>query len=171
VLKKYIISIAQLENKAYTFEIEGDAEFFKQMQMEAVETGAFFAKIELNKSETMINLAVEIEGSLQLICDRSLDEFTFPFKTNDKTILKFGDHDEDLADGIRIINRNTQQINIAQDIYELILLSVPMKKLHPRFMDTENTEEEGFMVYTTLKDEPKEEIIEDPRWAVLKKLK
>lgn len=171
VLKKYNISIAQLENKAYSFEMDGDAEFFKQLEIDAVETGSFQAAIELNKSETMINLAVKIKGNLKLICDRSLDEFDFPFTTDDKIILKFGDHDEDLADGIRIINRNTQQLNIAQDIYELIMLSVPMKKLHPRFQTTDNNEEEGFMVYSTLSDEPKNEIIEDPRWAILKKLK
>lgn len=171
VLKKYNISIAQLENKAYSFTMDGEADFFNQFKIEAVENGTFQAQIELVKSETMLNLTFKIEGSLNLICDRSLEEFDFPFSSNDLVILKFGDHDEELADGIRIINRSSQQINVAQDIYELISLSVPMKKLHPRFLEEDPENEEGFVVYSTIKEEPEEEKIEDPRWAVLKKLK
>ncbi|MES2797964.1 MAG: DUF177 domain-containing protein [Bacteroidota bacterium] len=170
-LKKYNISIAQLENKVFTYLLDGGAEFFNQMQIEAGEGGHFQAKIELSKSETMINLAFEIEGVLNLICDRSLDEFEFPFSTKDSIILKFGDHDEELADGIKIINRSTQQINVAQDIYELISLTIPMKKLHPRYMEEEKVNEEGFVVYSTKLEETEETTNEDPRWAVLKKLK
>jgi uncharacterized metal-binding protein YceD (DUF177 family) len=171
VLKKYDISIAQLENKAYTFTIDGGAEFFNEMEMEAVKSGKFEAIIELLKSETMVNLNFAINGTVKLVCDRSLEEFDFPISTDDKVILKLGDHDVDLADGIRIINRNTQQINVAQDIYELISLAIPMKKLHPRFVDDLDESEEGFVVYSTKIEEPIEEIIEDPRWAILKKLK
>lgn len=171
VLKKYNISIAQLESKAYHFTIDDGAEFFQNMEMEAVENGNFHAEIELEKSETMITLVFKIKGQLTLVCDRSLEEFDFPFSTDDKIILKFGDHDEDLADGIRIINRNTQQLNLAQDIYELISLTIPMKKLHPKFQDDLDAESEGFVVYSTKIDEPTEQVSEDPRWAILKNLK
>ncbi len=169
VLKKYEISIAQLENKAYTFSFEGDTAFFQQMEMNTINDGAFSAEIDLKKSETMLNLTFEIKGNLKLVCDRSLEEFDFPFTTNENIILKFGDRDEELADGIRIINRSHKQINVGQDLYELISLTIPMKKLHPRFSTVDETDNEGFVVYST-KSEEKEEITEDPRWAILKKL-
>jgi uncharacterized metal-binding protein YceD (DUF177 family) len=171
VLKKYNISIAQLENKAYTFTMDGGAEFFNYFKVDAIENGTFQADIELSKSETMINLTFKIEGSLNLICDRSLEEFDFPFSSEDSVILKFGDHDEELADGIRIINRSSQQINVGQDIYELISLSVPMKKLHPKFLNEDPENTDGFVIYSTITEEPEEEKTEDPRWAILKKLK
>ncbi len=150
--------------------MDGSTEFFKYFEMDSIQNGAFEAIIEVAKSETMLNLTFEIKGTLNLICDRSLDEFDFPFATYDTIILKLGDHDEELADGIRIINRTSQQINVAQDIYELISLAVPMKKLHPRFIDTDDTDAEGFVVYSTNIEEQKEEKTVDPRWAALKNL-
>jgi uncharacterized metal-binding protein YceD (DUF177 family) len=173
-LKKYIFSIAQLENKAYNLEIDGSDEFFKHFELESVNKGNFNALINLNKSETMIHLDFEISGVLNLICDRSLENFDFPFTTKESLILKFGDHDEDLADGIRLINRNAQSIDFSQEIYELITLTIPMKKLHPRFLDSLGDEnEEGILVYSTEKPETntKTENAIDPRWAALQNLK
>lgn len=163
-----------MENKSYSFEIEGDSEFFKHFEMEAVNGGSFIAKIEVNKSETMINLAFDIKGTLILECDRSLEFFDFPFSTKESVILKFGEHDEDLADGIKLINRNTQTIDLSQEIYELISLTIPMKKLHPRYLvEEDEIENEGFIVYSTLSDDTnkKEDKAIDPRWAILKNLK
>jgi uncharacterized protein len=173
-LKKYIVSIAQLENKAYTLEMDGGNEFFKHFELDTINEGAFNATVEMNKSETMIHLTFDISGVLNLICDRSLENFDFPFKTKENLILKFGDHEEDLADGIRLINRNAQTLDFAQEIYELISLTVPMKKLHPRFLEDENQgNEEGLLVYTTEKPDTKIKTDHaiDPRWAALQNLK
>jgi uncharacterized protein len=173
-LKKYIVSIAQLESKAYTLEMDGSDDFFKHFEIESVNSGSFEAKIELQKSETMISLGFDIVGELNLVCDRSLENFDFPFSTNESLILKFGDHDEELADGIRLINRNTQTIDFSQEIYELISLTIPMKKLHPKFLEiVSNENEEGLIVYSTDKPESKikEDLAIDPRWAALKNLK
>jgi uncharacterized protein len=173
VLKKYNISIAHLENGSFSFAMNGDDEFFKYYELETIESGSFKAQIELIKSETMLNVHFVIDGILRLICDRSLEEFDFPFKTEESIILKFGDHEEELASGIKVINRTTQQINVAQDIFELISLAVPMKKLHPRFLTEEYDENEGFVVYSTIKDDEiqEKETNIDPRWAALKNLK
>jgi uncharacterized metal-binding protein YceD (DUF177 family) len=174
VLKKYKISIAQMENKAHSFVMEGGDEFFKSFEMESVNGGDFTANIELVKSETMINLSFDIKGKLNLVCDRSLEDFDFNFASKEKLVLKFGDLDEDLADGIRIINRNTQLLDLSHDIYELISLTIPMKKLHPKFVDElEEVENEGFIVYSTKESNSKdsENIAIDPRWAALQEIK
>lgn len=163
-----------MENMSYSFEMEGDKEFFEYFEMEAVNNGTFFAKIELNKSETMINLAFDIKGTLSLECDRSLDFFDFPFSTKESIILKFGEHNEELADGIKLINRNTQTLDLSQEIYELISLSIPMKKLHPRYLAEDlEIENEGFIVYSTSKNDTEkiDDQAIDPRWAILKNLK
>ena len=63
-------------------------------------------------------------------------------------------------------------INIAQHIYDFIGISLPMKKLHPRFRN-EDIDEDGFLVYTS-EQEPTEELKVqevDPRWAALGKLR
>ena len=100
-------------------------------------------------------------------------------------ILKFGDHDEELTEEIEIIRRNTAQINVARYIFDFIVLSLPMKKLHPSQRSgadddsAEPTGEEGTLVYSSgapadeaATDEATDDDAPiDPRWEALKKLK
>ena len=56
-------------------------------------------------------------------------------------ILKFSDHNEEITEELMLIDRNTQYINVAQDIFDFIGLQIPIKKLHPRFTQDEVTYE------------------------------
>ncbi len=170
--KKYTIDIAQLEPKAYHFEMEADGDFFKDVDIVGFVTGSFTAGIDLEKSDTMLDLDIKLEGALRLICDRSLDEFDMPLKAHQKLILKFGDHDEDLDDELRMIQRGTQRIDLYQDLFDIVMLSIPMKKLHPRYAEEQESGVAGKVVYQTepLTEEKEKEAI-DPRWAALKNIK
>jgi uncharacterized protein len=196
ILNTFKIDIFRLENKQYLHEFEGDYNFFAEIEQDLIEKGHFKATVTLDKSEVMIQLLYHIVGSVELTCDRSLDTFDFPVDITQRLILKFSDHTEEITDELILIDRNTQYINVAQDIYEFIGLHIPMKKLHPRFVieeqylneddeDFEGDEEliwedEGEIVYSTATtDEGEEEDEEkikgeepeiDPRWAILKKL-
>ena len=95
----------------------------------------------------------------------------------ERLILKFGDHDEELADDIALIRHETVRVNVATYIFDYIALSLPMKKLHPRFRteeDESQDETDGLLVYQS-QDEPEEQQPDngdvDPRWAALQKLK
>jgi uncharacterized metal-binding protein YceD (DUF177 family) len=74
----------------------------------------------------------------------------------------------------------TQFINIAQHLYDFIGLAVPMKKLHPRFIEEtdedEEDESEGLLIYTTgtadeEEDDDDEDGPVDPRFEALRKIK
>jgi uncharacterized metal-binding protein YceD (DUF177 family) len=171
MLQPYIIDIAQLENKSYSYTMQGENAFFDEYVLDSLVGGSFTAQVELHKTETMLTLDVAIEGVLQLVCDRSLDEFEFPFSSNETLHYKFSDHAEELSDELELISKNTTQLSVKQDLYEIIGLAVPMKKLHPRYAHEEfNTE--GKMVYSTMSaPETIENKPVDPRWAALEKLK
>jgi uncharacterized metal-binding protein YceD (DUF177 family) len=133
----------------------------------------------LVKSSTMLQLHFHTEGSVQLLCDRTLEPFEEPVITDDRIILKFGDRDEELTDEIEIINRNTNRINIAKYVFEFIALSLPFKKLHPSLRTEEEADDsdddEVILIYSSEDkedngDSDSEEKI-DPRWEALKKLK
>lgn len=141
ILNTFKIDIFRLESKQYLHEFEGGSEFFVALEQDLIEKGNFKATVSLDKSEVMIQLLYHIVGSVELTCDRSLDTFDFPFDITQKLILKFSDHTEEITDELILIDRNTQYINVAQDIYEFIGLQIPMKKLHPRF----RVEEDEFL--------------------------
>ena len=75
-----------------------------------------------------------------------------------------------------MINRDSESLELGQYIFEFIALEVPMKKLHPRYRDEEDEddESEGKIIYTSKPENDKDsgdgDSI-DPRWEILKKLK
>lgn len=178
-LSKYNIDIYGLEDKQYDYDMESGNAFFDELDQDLVEQGHFKTHVTLTKSSTMIQLHFHIEGSVELLCDRTLEPFEEPIDANERIILKFGDRNEELTDEIEIISRNTNRINVAKYIFEFIALSLPVKKLHPSLREDDEEDEledeDAFLVYSSeeqeeTEDEPTEEKI-DPRWEALKKLK
>lgn len=176
-LTQYDIDIYGLKEKQYAYDFESRSEFFEELEQELIENGNFKTHLTLDKSATMLILNFHIVGNVELVCDRSLEIFEEPLDIQERLILKYGDHNEQLSDEIELIRQDTVRINVASHIFEYIALALPMKKLHPRFRtDEEEMEDEeeieGILVYQTPEDEtPEEPEEEDPRWAALKKLK
>lgn len=169
-LLDYTIGIAKLQNKEYGFSWKGDANFFAAFEDSLVEQGIFEAKLLLRKSDALLHLQFAIQGTLELTCDRSLEQFDYPFETSGTQILRFSDHAESISDEMELIPRGIAEINVAHYLYELIALAVPMKKLHPRYQ-TDESSEDLTLVYSS-ENREKEQINEpvDPRWEELKKL-
>ncbi len=179
-LRQYDINIAGLQPKRYEYDFESDDALFAALEQTIIAHGTVQTHLILDKSETMIRLDFHIVGSVEQICDRILDEYEQPVDTRRTMLLKFGDHNEELSDEIELIERNTQIVNVGRFIFEFLSLSLPMKRLHPRFRDEEDEEEDqdspGRLVYQSDtnqttdgdKDTPTETI--DPRWAALRKL-
>ncbi|QRR04245.1 DUF177 domain-containing protein [Dyadobacter sandarakinus] len=156
----------------------GDA-FFEELEQDLVEHGRFKTHVVLIKSATMIQLRFHIEGELTLTCDRSLEPFDEHFDINERIILKYGDHNEELTDEIEIINRNTARVNVANYIFDFIALSLPVKKIHPDLRTDEDESDEegedGILVYSSESTddvpESEDDAPVDPRWEALKKIK
>lgn len=178
-LSKYNIDIYGLEDKLHVYEMESGDAFFEEMEQDLISHGSFKTRVELNKSSTMLQLQFHITGRVELECDRSLELFEEPVEADERIILKYGDHNEELTNEIEIIGRNTNRINVAKYIFEFIALSLPVKKIHPDFRgeedEEEDDEEESVLVYSSEAGKSGEESADeepsDPRWEALKKLK
>ena len=143
LLRAYDIHIVGLDNKRYEYDFTSDNAFFAALEQELIKKGNVQTHLLLDKSETMIRLDFHIVGTVEQICDRSLDEYDEPVDTRQTMLLKFGDHNEELSDEIELIERNTTTINVARYIFEFISLSLPMKRLHPRFRDEEDDDDDA----------------------------
>jgi uncharacterized metal-binding protein YceD (DUF177 family) len=175
VLEAYQIPIISLEDKAYQYTFSGDDAFFAAFEQDWVEKGKFNVTVDLTKSALMIQIQLQITGSLELTCDRSLERFDSPIAVNEKLIFKYSDHNEDMGDNLFLLDRKEPKLNLSQDIFDFIALEVPMKKLHPRFLaEGVDTEKDEF-IYTTDRADANPgksaEEVTDPRWAALQKLK
>jgi uncharacterized metal-binding protein YceD (DUF177 family) len=97
-------------------------------------------------------------------------------------LYKYGAEVKEIDEDVMMITRDTPSINVAQLIYEFILLSLPLKKIHPdhrNALDDEDDDSDGGYVYLDEEAEPENESRPseekntpiDPRWAQLSKLK
>ena len=129
--------------------------------------------IVFDRSLHFIRTKLKFDLGLELVCDRSLDPFDFSVK-QDYEILFKSEKVEESADengAIRNIDSASKQIDIEQDVLDTILVSVPAKKLHPRFLDKDGNPAELLnQQFGTFENDDEGKTI-DPRWEALKELK
>ena len=180
-LQKYDLDIYKISDKQHVYSFESDDSFFSLFEQGLLNKGQFQTRLILDKSPTMLVLQFQIDGWVELICDRSLEPFQHPIQINQQLILKYGEENKELTDEIEIITRDIQRINVGHYIFEFIGLSLPMKKLHPSLKEepAEVETEDGILVYRSesspdaeeTETAPDEEAKIDPRWQALRKLK
>ena len=120
----------------------------------------------------MLELDFKHKGTVNVPCDVSGEEFDFPIKGKLKLLVKFGDTFNDENEELLILPNGEIQVNVAQYIYESIVLSVPLRRVHPGVKDgtlSEVVEKlESLAPKENKTEEQKDDI--DPRWENLKKL-
>lgn len=147
------ISRRQLEPDPAEFDFDG-------LEVEHIQLDVDFTK---NQQSTTVSF--QVSAQMQLVCDRSLETFPKTLTGSYQVIFKIGTEPEEEADEAwRPLDVSSNKIDITKEVRDTILLSVPVKKLHPRFYD-ENGEETPFE--QSFPDEPRI----DPRWETLKQLK
>ncbi|MDX5347624.1 MAG: DUF177 domain-containing protein [Hymenobacteraceae bacterium] len=174
---KYEIQVAKLSNKTHEYEFDLDDSFFELFDQNLINGGKLKANITLDKTDLLLTFTISIDGTVRLTCDRSLEEFDYPVSVTESILMKYGPEEAELDDNVYQITPNTQTVNLAQHMFDFIGLSIPMKKLHPRFRTDEyEASDNDVLVYSSgakttgegNSDEDDDE--NDPRWDVLKNL-
>lgn len=171
-LKSFDIPFVGLKEGSHLFEYQINNEFFETFQFHEFNSSSVKATVNFIKKTTLIELNFNVSGSVNVPCDVTNEPFNQPVKGDFSLIVKFGFEYNDDDDEVLIIPHEEYKINVAQYIYELIVLSVPAKRVHPNVLN-------GTMKNDTLKKLKELEIKEnksaennstDPRWDKLKDL-
>jgi uncharacterized metal-binding protein YceD (DUF177 family) len=89
-------------------------------------------------------------------------------------IVRFGEAFNNDNEELLILPHGEFEIDVAQYIYEMIVLSVPLRRVHPGIKDgslkTEALTKLKQLAVKEKKEEKKEEENIDPRWDKLKQL-
>jgi uncharacterized metal-binding protein YceD (DUF177 family) len=184
-LRNYDIDIIKLRDGKHPFTFEVNNEFFKYYEAEDWVNGAdITVNVIVNKTVSVLEVDFDINGTVGLTCDRSLEEFDHPLELTEKVIYKYGPVVEEISEDVFMITKDTPSINVGQLIYEFILLGIPAKKIHPDYWDEtdeDEFDEEGSLIYLSEEEEENEtedsdedshqDKPADPRWEILNKLK
>ncbi len=174
-LEAFTIPFVGLKQGKHTFEYQIDKEFFEHFEYD--EFNSVDVKIDLlfDKKPTMMELTFKASGMVNVNCDLTNEPYDQPVNGELIMVVKFGDEFNDDNEDLLILPHSEYQLNVAQYIYELIVLSVPLKRIHPGVIDgslksevLEKLEELSPKVDDIKEHENGEDI--DPRWNKLKNL-
>ena len=87
-----------------------------------------------------IEVFAELQASVGVRqCDRSLDYFLKPVDADYEIVFKVDvkEETEDENGAVRRFNFSSNTLSIEEEVRDTILLQIPIKKLHPRFLDEE----------------------------------
>jgi len=171
-LKEYLISFTGLKLGKHQFDYQLDNTFFKHFDYDEFNNAFIKVTIILEKKSTMLQLDFKHKGTINVPCDVSGEEFDLPIKGKFSLLVKFGDEFNDDNEELLILPHGEFQLSVAQYMYETIVLSVPLRRVHPGIKDGSLVEViqklESLAPNANKTEEQKEEI--DPRWENLKKL-
>lgn len=173
LLKEFTIPFVGLKIGKHHFEYKVEQTFFEHFEYEDFNDVNINVSLELEKKSTLLELHFKISGSVNVNCDLTNEPYNQTIKNEFDLVVNFGDEYNDENIDILIIPHGTYEVNIQQYIYELIILAVPIKRLHPGIEDgTLDSEilEKLEELSPKLKDKKDEEEETDPRWNTLKKL-
>jgi uncharacterized metal-binding protein YceD (DUF177 family) len=173
-LSKYEIAFKGLKEGSHQFDFELDDRFFEEFENSDVKNGSLKAKVLLTKQSTLMILEFAVKGTVEMMCDLCLDKYNQKVNNKSKLFVKFGAEGEEMSDEIIVISFEDHQINVAQFLYELIILGLPMKHVHPvdkngkSTCDPEMINKLNDYVINEFCNEEEEPV--DERWNELKKL-
>jgi uncharacterized metal-binding protein YceD (DUF177 family) len=168
-LRNYDVSFSGLKNGKHEFKYEIDKEFFQLFDTEQEFTNPrITVDVLLDKHTTFLEFEIKIHGLVELVCDITNENFDHPIENQIRVLVKFGEEYDDSEEDVITIPSTDHAFNIAQLMYENVMLSIPMKKISPNVSDKDLEILEKFSPKET---EEEEEHKGDPRWDALKKLK
>ncbi len=172
-LKEYTIQFVGLKLGNHNFEYQIDKTFFEHFEYDEFNDVDVKVDLLLEKKSTFLELHFEVLGKVNVNCDTTNEPYDQKVKGILDLVVKFGDEFNDENEDILIVPHGEYEVNVGQYIYELIILSMPSKRVHPGIADgtlqSEILKKLEELSPKGLEEKEKTEEI-DPRWNTLKKL-
>ncbi|PZX64213.1 uncharacterized metal-binding protein YceD (DUF177 family) [Salegentibacter mishustinae] len=172
-LAAYTIPFVGLKLGKHQFEYDIDNEFFEHFEYDDLNSSNVKIDLLLEKKTTMMELTFKASGSVNVNCDLTNEPYDQPIDGSLFLVIKFGEEFNDENEDLLILPHGEYEVNVQQYIYELIVLSIPLKRVHPGVedgtLDSEVLDKlEELSINNNENKNDEDEI--DPRWDKLKNL-
>ena len=173
-LNEYLIPFVGLKLGKHQFEYQINKTFFDYFEYDDFESADIKVELVLEKKSLMLELHFKHKGTVHVPCDLTGEMFDLPIKGNMRVVVQFGETYNNENEELLILPHGEHQVDVSQYIYEMIALSVPLKRVHPGVKDgtlqSEALDKLNELKVTEVKEEVEEEKEIDPRWDKLKQL-
>ncbi|WP_299210872.1 DUF177 domain-containing protein [uncultured Dokdonia sp.] len=174
-LKLFTIQYVGLKEGEHNFEYQIDKSFFDYFEFDDFNDVAIHVNLVFVKKATFMQLHFKVDGKVNVNCDLTNEPYDEPIHGEFELIVNFGQEYNDENEEILVLPYGEYELNVAQYIYELIILSVPNKRVHPGVEDGTLESEilnklEELSLGSKKEQEDNDKLQTDPRWDSLRKL-
>jgi len=169
-LKEFNIQFVGLKEGKHEFKYSIDNKFFEAFNFDEYVSSSIEVSLSFVKKSTLFELVFIAEGSVEVPCDVTNELYDQEIDSELPLVVNFGPEFNDDNEEILILPHEAYEFNVAQFIYEMIVLAVPNKRVHPKVLDG-TMESEALKKLKELQIK-KVKAVEntDPRWDKLKNL-
>ena len=162
---EFDIQLISLKAGIHIFDYTLLPSFFEQFDYPGWESSWVSVQTRMEKHETFFDIQLSGKGWVEVPCDRTGKRFRKEIHPKAELLVKYGDESNQLNDKVWVISDREHTLNLSKFIFEVVVLSLPEKRIHPNITDQYD---EGIEFWTDQKSNQPKTI--DPRWEELNKL-
>ena len=134
--REFEIAFVGLKPGVHHFEYQIDDKFFAHYEKQDFSNCTAKIKLELDKKNGFMLLKFDIDGKVDVNCDRCGNPLTIQLWDEFKVMVKLVDDPDEMNDqeedpDVYYISRGESHLYLADWIYEFINLSIPLQKMCP----------------------------------------
>jgi uncharacterized metal-binding protein YceD (DUF177 family) len=172
VLAPFVLAFAGLKEGIHHFDRDITTKFFDAFDYTEFSNAALKVHIELNKKATMLEVQFSVSGTITVGCDLTNEPFDLPISPTHELVVKFESDFNNENEHLLVLPHGSHQVDVAQTLFETIVLAVPQKRIHPGIkngsLQSDLLDRLDDLSPSESTNEPE---VTDPRWDALKKLK
>jgi len=130
-ISEYIIPFSSYSNGSHEFEFELVDAFFLPFSDSEIQKAEVLVAVDMIKQDRQLEFTFTLDGWVLIPCDRCLEEYEQPISGEFTLYAKFGNGDNDEEFDVVWLPQDAYQIDLMQYLYEYVMLSLPMRKVHP----------------------------------------
>ena len=134
-VKGFSVKFIGLKEGTHNFQFPLSKSFFGTFEYSEFNSVDINVDLVLVKKSTIIELSLKGAGSVNINCTLTNEPFDYQINSKLNLLVKFGDSYDDENDELLVLPHGSHSIDLDQYFYEMIVLSMPIRNVHP---DVEN---------------------------------
>jgi uncharacterized metal-binding protein YceD (DUF177 family) len=172
-LRDYDIAFVGLKEAVHYFDFKIDSSFFALFPDSPLHECDIQVKLRFDKKNSFFLLYFQISGTVKVPCSRCNTPLDYPVDADYNIVVKLGDaaaENKEEDEDVIYLSRSETHLNVAQLLYEFIVLAVPVNRVVCSNIPGKECDPEVLRILSEL-TENKDNNETDPRWADLKNIK
>ena len=127
----HIVNLHQVERDDAHLHFHLNDAFFSALEQDEILGGSVEVDVVVRfGAADTFTFSYTLSGQVSVPCDRCLDPVLLSVEVNDRLKVAYRDNDEAIDADLTVIPYSQLNYDMAWDIYELLLLNLPLQRIH-----------------------------------------